>query len=189
MHFPLKADGLTLKTIASRTATAAIVGGTATAIIGGDFANGAKTAAYAQLYNDIADKIQNAADALDTLGNEMMPLEGAGELPKLGAEGLKLADEGLKELPKALKVTKILTSKVERVVGEKITGFTKHGLNQVISRDVGRGVSGKAVLDAIRNPINIIDQSGGVLKYIGSRATVITNRFGKIITAYGEPRW
>jgi hypothetical protein len=61
MHFPLRADGLTLKTIASRTATAAIVGGTATAIIGGDFANGAKTAAYAQLYNDskgfLSDKI------------------------------------------------------------------------------------------------------------------------------------
>jgi RHS repeat-associated protein len=55
MHFPLSADGLTLKTIASRTATAAIVGGTATAIIGGDFANGAKTAAYAQLYNDFND--------------------------------------------------------------------------------------------------------------------------------------
>jgi len=72
--------------------------------------------------------------------------------------------------------------------GRVLTGFTRHGLNQVISRDAGRGVSAGAVLDALRNPLRIVQQGKGVLKYVGDKATVIINRAGKVITAYGIPR-
>jgi hypothetical protein len=53
---------------------------------------------------------------------------------------------------------------VEEVAGTRlpseITGYSKHGLNQAISRD-GAGVAPGAILDAIKNPLNITGQSGG----------------------------
>jgi hypothetical protein len=41
--------------IAERTAAAAVIGGTVAAATGGDFVNGARTAAYGELYNESAD--------------------------------------------------------------------------------------------------------------------------------------
>jgi hypothetical protein len=46
-----------------------------------------------------------------------------------------------------------------------IKGYTRHGLNQAISRD-GVGVSPSAISDAVSNPANIVEQSGGRLMYI-----------------------
>ena len=45
------------------------------------------------------------------------------------------------------------------------------------------------MLDAIKTPVKIVEQAGNVLKYVGSKATVILNEGGKVITTYGEPRW
>ena len=39
-------------------------------------------------------------------------------------------------------------------MGSKITGYTKHGLNQAISRQ-GVGVSPQAILDAVKNPVKV----------------------------------
>lgn len=69
----------------------------------------------------------------------------------------------------------------------RIAGYTKHGLEQAIGRE-GKGVAAKAILGAVKNPIKIIRQSGGRIKYIGKQATVIINRMGKIITTWGQPR-
>ena len=38
-----------------------------------------------------------------------------------------------------------------------ITGYTKHGLNQVIGRDGGVGVSPNAILETVRNPLDVTD--------------------------------
>jgi len=65
----------------------------------------------------------------------------------------------------------------------KITGYTRHGLNQAIGRE-GAGVSGRAILDAVKNPQSVVQQAGGKIKYIGRDATVITNSEGKIITTW-----
>ena len=70
----------------------------------------------------------------------------------------------------------------------KLTGYTKHGLNQAISRDAGRGVSPRAILNALKNPTRIVKQADGSIKYIGREATVILNQEGKLITTYGQPR-
>jgi len=70
-------------------------------------------------------------------------------------------------------------------VAGKITGFTKHGLNQAISRD-GVGVSSRAILDAVKNPQSIVSQGKGVVKYIGEHATVILNDTGKVITTWAH---
>ena len=46
-------------------------------------------------------------------------------------------------------------------VAGKITGYTKHELNQAISRDGGRGVSAKAILSAVKEPAKVAEQAGG----------------------------
>ncbi|MDQ7008638.1 MAG: RHS repeat-associated core domain-containing protein, partial [Acidobacteriota bacterium] len=74
------------------------------------------------------------------------------------------------------------------VAGGRITGHTKHGLNQAISRDGGRGVSPRAMLDAAKNPVETVGQSGGRTKYVGKDATVVTNKDGKVITTHANNR-
>ncbi|MCI8403853.1 MAG: hypothetical protein HFE49_03020 [Clostridia bacterium] len=65
-----------------------------------------------------------------------------------------------------------------------ISGFTKHGLIQVLGRDGGKGVSEAALLDAVKNPNKVIQQVGGKIKYVGKNATVILNEARKVITAW-----
>lgn len=72
--------------------------------------------------------------------------------------------------------------------GGTITGHTRHGLNQSISRDGGRGVSAAAKLDAVRSPTKTVTQSGGRTQYVGSKAKVTLNSAGKVITATGKNR-
>jgi RHS repeat-associated protein len=73
-------------------------------------------------------------------------------------------------------------------VPTKITAYTKHGLNQAIGRNGGRGVSAKAILDAVKNPKSISQQANGTFKFIGKKATVILNEEGKVITTFGKSR-
>lgn len=68
-------------------------------------------------------------------------------------------------------------------VGAVITGYTRHGLNQAISRD-GVGVSPSSILDATNNPLQVNPQSGGAVEYVGQDATVIVNANGKVITTW-----
>jgi hypothetical protein len=65
----------------------------------------------------------------------------------------------------------------------KLTGYTRHGLNQAIGRE-GAGVAGRAILDAIKNPTDVVQQSGGRIKYIGRDAGVVVNKLGKVITTW-----
>ncbi|MEW6385156.1 RHS repeat-associated core domain-containing protein [Stenotrophomonas hibiscicola] len=69
-------------------------------------------------------------------------------------------------------------------VAAKITGYTKHGLNQAISRDGGRGVSAKAILSAVKEPAKVAEQAGGKTAYTGKDAKVVLNGEGKVITAF-----
>ena len=70
-------------------------------------------------------------------------------------------------------------------VAEKITGYTRHGINQAISRE-GVGVSPRAILDAVRNPTSVGEQANGTIKYVGKDATVILNQEGKVVTTYSR---
>lgn len=67
-------------------------------------------------------------------------------------------------------------------VAGKITGYTKHGLNQAISRDGGGGVSAKAILSAVKEPAKVAEQAGGKIAYTGKDAKVVLNGEGKVIT-------
>lgn len=67
-------------------------------------------------------------------------------------------------------------------VAGKVTGYTKHGLNQAISRDGGRGVSPKAILSAVKSPTKVTEQAGGKAMYTGKDAKVVLNSEGKVVT-------
>ncbi|MEP5701053.1 MAG: hypothetical protein ABJN43_20675, partial [Sneathiella sp.] len=70
----------------------------------------------------------------------------------------------------------------------KITGYTKHGLNQAIGRDGGKGVKAQEMLNAVRDPKKVVEQANGTVKYQGKKATVILNNDGKVVTTYGKSR-
>ncbi|MFD5146466.1 RHS repeat-associated core domain-containing protein [Streptomyces sp. NPDC058401] len=77
---------------------------------------------------------------------------------------------------------------------EKITGYTKHGLNQSIQRNDGRGVNISKMVDAVRDPKSVTraeDARGVSWKFVGKgnkKATVVLDAAGKVITAFGKSR-
>jgi len=74
------------------------------------------------------------------------------------------------------------------VAGE-IKGYTKHGLNQAISRNEGKGVGVKHILNAVKKPKKITPQiNNNTIKYQGKKATVILNKEGKVVTTFGSSR-
>lgn len=69
----------------------------------------------------------------------------------------------------------------------QITGFTKHGLAQVIGRDGGAGIKDAAVIEAVKTPIEVIYQEANdTIKYIGENAVVVLNKAGKVLTAWAK---
>jgi RHS repeat-associated protein len=78
------------------------------------------------------------------------------------------------------------------VAGGRITGYGRHALERIVigtRRDGGQQT--KAILEAVRNPKQIIQQTGGRIKYIGKNGTtVITESNGEVVTGYGRnPRF
>ncbi len=67
----------------------------------------------------------------------------------------------------------------------RITGYTRHGLNQAISRN-GVRVSTRAILDAVRSPVRVLGQSGGRFLFTRRDATVVLNAAGEVITTWAE---
>jgi len=64
-----------------------------------------------------------------------------------------------------------------------ITGFTRHGLNQAISRD-DHGVCPNAILNAVREPLQTFSQDEGSTLFIGRDANVVLNTAGKVVTTW-----
>ena len=67
----------------------------------------------------------------------------------------------------------------ERLAGNLISRFTRHGLNQTISRGVAPG----DMLDAVSHPIQILPRPNGTVRYVGRNATVVLNPDGGVVTA------
>jgi hypothetical protein len=86
-------------------------------------------------------------------------------------------------------VVRILRSLVQVTtsVGGRLTGYTRHGLHQAISRE-GAGVSPRAILDAVRNPQQVIQRAGGITEYVGEVARVRLNRVGQVVTVIATSR-
>ena len=77
--------------------------------------------------------------------------------------------------------TELAIAEFNLPIGGRVTGFTKHGINQAISRD-GRGVAGWAILDAVTNPTRTVQQARGAILYIGASARVVLNAAGEVVT-------
>jgi uncharacterized protein RhaS with RHS repeats len=73
-----------------------------------------------------------------------------------------------------------------RFIGNAISGFTKHGIDQIINR----GVSPGALLDAARNGTTtgpLVDQLGREsLRITGQAAAFAINLLGKVVTAWRQ---
>ncbi|MDO4684506.1 MAG: RHS repeat-associated core domain-containing protein, partial [Candidatus Saccharibacteria bacterium] len=82
---------------------------------------------------------------------------------------------------------KITQTTAKKVTVRRIRGYTRHGLNQAISRN-NHGVSVRAIHNAVYRPVRIAYQSGGRVKYIGKDAVVILNKQGRIITTWAKNR-
>ncbi len=100
--------------------------------------------------------------------------KGAGSLGKAGV------------VSDVVKVSEV--ANVEKSVGGVISGYTRHGLNQAIGRDAGRGVKATEMLDAVKNPNKVVNQSNGGIRYEGSGAKVVVNSDGKVISTFGKSR-
>lgn len=70
----------------------------------------------------------------------------------------------------------------------KILRYTKHGLEQALGRDGGKGVSEVAIRYTIKNPTKVKPQSGGRIRLESSQAVVVLNKFGQIITTWAKSR-
>lgn len=67
---------------------------------------------------------------------------------------------------------------------QRITGYTQHGLDQAMFRD-GHGISPRGILDAVRNPVEIIyDVQRDTFKYIGKHSITVLNPNGMIVTTW-----
>ena len=66
-----------------------------------------------------------------------------------------------------------------------IKGFTDHGRQSALSHD-GHGVNARAMQNAVRNPLEVANQSNGGIKHIGKNAVVVLNKAGKVITTYAK---
>lgn len=109
--------------------------------------------------------------------------EAAKAAEKVG-DAAKVADE-VKSLDKLSDAIKIAEETAGAPLPTAITGYTRHGINQAISRN-GVGVSNSAIIDAVKNPVKITGQSGGRFAYEGNDAVVVLNKYGKVITTWAK---
>jgi RHS repeat-associated protein len=125
----------------------------------------------ADAFNDLRHQLsdQNAIE----LGKLLNPVQGLVDCftSSCSAAGWGLAGAAVVPIPGATPVA------------GKITGYTMHGLNQAISRE-GAGVATEAILKAVRNPLSVVPQAGGTVKYVGNDAVVILNQDGRVVTTY-----
>jgi hypothetical protein len=78
-------------------------------------------------------------------------------------------------------------------IGGVITGYAirnghRHALLQAIGRP-GGGVSPRAMLEAVRNPLRIVPQANGRLKYLGQNAVVVVDSEGLVRTTWATNRF
>ncbi|HXO28963.1 MAG TPA: RHS repeat-associated core domain-containing protein, partial [Thermoanaerobaculia bacterium] len=85
-----------------------------------------------------------------------------------------------------LKIGMMVPPEFGEVEGEfKIAGYTKHGINSAINHD-GLGVTPKAILDTLKNPLKVVKRPAGDTKVIGKNAIVILNEAWKVVSTWAR---
>ncbi len=119
-------------------------------------------------------------DLKDAATDAALGAVGGGLVSKLGKLNRLRKAAGV--ATSATEATASVASRVAGASGE-ITGFTKHGINQVIQRGVKPG----HIMNAVKNatPRRLVDKAGRVsFRYEGDDATVVLNEAGKVVTAW-----
>lgn len=99
-------------------------------------------------------------------------LRGAGAVGRAGATGAgKLLGKDFGKLGTVVNKPNI-----------KVTDIDKHYLN----RKLARGVTSSQVIDAIKNPIVVLQQKGGGHVFLTNNVAVVVNKAGKLVTTYGR---
>jgi RHS repeat-associated protein len=86
---------------------------------------------------------------------------------------------------KAAQLARLGKGAVSGANGLRLSGYSRHALNQAISRE-GTGVSARAILDAIRNPLKVIPKAGNTTLVIGRDAAVVLNESGQAVTVWAK---
>lgn len=94
---------------------------------------------------------------------------GRAAIPTMGCSGRNLLGQSFGKLG-------IVVQKPELT----ISGFISHGLHQIINR----GVSPSMILNTIKNPSIVFQQSSGRFLYVSNEAAVVLTPTGQIVTAY-----
>ena len=93
--------------------------------------------------------------------------------------------EGIAAITKAAGclATRQAAIQTTKIVGNTVTGFTEHGLNQVINR----GFKPQNILQILKNgqKVQSIGRYGPQIKYTLHGNTIVVNEAGKIVTAFG----
>jgi hypothetical protein len=135
---------------------------------------------------------KNAKVAVEKIGNALR--ETAGKVKKLVKSiksGDNVAEAGtnvVKQLGVSVGDKFEIGQKFGRLgtvvepTGGKILGYTRHALNQKITR----AVKSTDVLNTVRNPLVKLQQSNGKMLYLSETAAVVLNKAGEAVTIYGK---
>ncbi len=103
------------------------------------------------------------------------------ETPSPGGTAGMLNPKAAREVAETLKMLGKATGGGRTRVAGKISGYTKHAINQAISRE-GKGVAAKVILQTVRNPKAWKEMADGTIRYYGKFAEVRMRPDGVIIT-------
>ncbi|UYZ61208.1 DUF6443 domain-containing protein [Hymenobacter latericus] len=147
------------------------------------YATGSSTKLQAQVYEDEV-----------SMGIHYATVPVGGTVQEAKSFGLDALSVGLNFLPTGKAgAGRLFEQGAKKVVAAEvaqgsITGYTRHGLNQAVNRNGGKGVKASAIVDAVSNPKKIAIQPNGNTSYKGGSATVIKNPEGKVVTTFGKAR-
>jgi hypothetical protein len=67
---------------------------------------------------------------------------------------------------------------------EARSGLAVNGQHVVLEERAPAGVSPQAILNAVRDPISVLQQPGGTWLFEGKNASVVLNTAGRLVTAW-----
>ncbi|OGD88479.1 hypothetical protein A2693_04285 [Candidatus Curtissbacteria bacterium RIFCSPHIGHO2_01_FULL_40_12] len=64
----------------------------------------------------------------------------------------------------------------------KVLGYTQHGLQQKITRQV----SSELIKETVSKPLVVLKQAGDTFLHLTDKAAVVLNKAGQVVTTYGS---
>jgi RHS repeat-associated protein len=161
---------------------AVVAGGTVSVIGGGKFINGAKTATFGYMFNCGFSPgcwqafLQRAQLVLQTLWVEYGPAATSLAADLGGVNGTLSVGTSYGKLGTVIENP-----------GNLIKGIADNG--HYLEAKFARGVTSSQVIDAVQQPLAVLQQSSGGYLYIGNNAAVVVNKAGELVTTYSSAQY